>query len=123
MTDFLMNKIKMEDLSPELIANANTIVPRINELLDRFGEYRKCNSGFRSAADQARINPKVTKSKHMIAAAIDLSDPDGKLGKWCLNNTKILEELGLYCEAISSTPGWVHFQIFPPKSGNRFFYP
>lgn len=121
MLDFLMNRIKVEELSPELLANANTIIPKINELLERFGEYRKCNSGYRSSEDQARINPTITKSKHMICAAIDISDIDGKLYKWVLANLPVLKELGFWVE-LQQGP-WVHFQIFPPKSGNRIFQP
>lgn len=123
MSDFLMNRIKLEDLSPELLGNANTIVPRANDLLSHFGEFRACNSGFRSAADQARINPSAPHSKHMEAAAIDLEDKDGKLKHFCVNNQALLASIGLWMESPDHTPTWLHVQCVPPKSGNRIFIP
>jgi uncharacterized protein YcbK (DUF882 family) len=77
MDSYLKGRVKLTDLSDELIRNANTIVPRANELLERFGSYRACTSGYRSPSDQARINPKATHSKHLICAAIDIEDKDG----------------------------------------------
>lgn len=121
MSDFLMGRVKLEDLSPELLGNANTIVPRANDLLSHFGEYRQCNSGYRSAADQARINPKATNSAHLTCQAIDIEDKDGKLKAFCLNNLKLLESIGLWMESPDATPTWVHVQIRPTK--NRIFIP
>lgn len=121
--DFLMGRIKLEELSPELVANTNTIVPAANLLLEAFGEYRACNSGYRSSADQMRINPSAPKSKHMLCAAIDLEDKDGKLKKFCVNNLPLLEKLGLWMESPDSTPTWVHVQCLSPKSGRRIFIP
>lgn len=123
MQDFLMGRTKLEDLTPEQLGNANTIVPKANELLEKFGEFRKCNSGFRSAADQMRINPKAPHSAHTQACAIDLEDADGKLKAWLKANLNVLDELNLYMEAPSSTPTWVHIQAIPPKSGHRIFIP
>ena len=123
MDEFLMNRITLAELTPELLGNANTTVPAANELLDRFGEFRGCNSGYRSPEDQMRINPSAPKSKHMLCAAIDLEDKDNKLKTWCLANLQVLEELGLYMEHPNSTPTWIHVQIVAPHSGNRVFKP
>lgn len=121
--DFLMNKTTLDQLSPELVGNANTTVPRANELLEAFGEYRKCNSGYRTPEDQARINPSAPKSKHLTCQAIDLSDPDGSLDVWCLKNLSVLAKIGLWLEDPSHTVGWCHVQVVPPGSGNRVFIP
>lgn len=118
-----MSRANLEDLSSELQANANTIVPRANDLLSRFGEYRNCNSGYRTPEDQMRINPKAPASKHTICAAIDLEDKDRKLTEFCLNNLEILQEIGLWMEENSSTPTWVHVQCIAPLSGHRIFIP
>jgi hypothetical protein len=63
------------------------------------------------------------KSNHLFGRAVDFADGDGKLKKWILENIKLMEEIGLYMEDFNATKTWVHFQINPPKSGNRFFKP
>lgn len=123
MSDFLMGRAKLEDLSEELIGNANTIVPRANQLLDAFGSSRGCNSGYRTSSDQDRINPGAPLSKHTICAAIDLEDKDGKLKAFCLANLQVLESIGLWIEDPKATPTWLHIQCLPPKSGHRIFIP
>lgn len=132
VNEYLMDRAKLEDLTPEQQANLNTLIPKVNELLERFGEYRKCNSGFRSMSDHLRIYKEkgiTDKSKipmnswHLKAGAIDLEDKNRKLTKWCQKNVSILEELELWCEHPDATPSWLHIQIAPPKSGKRFFNP
>jgi uncharacterized protein YcbK (DUF882 family) len=80
-------------------------------------------SGLRSKEDQARINPGAPKSKHLMGQACDISDKNGELKKWIKANVSVLESAGLWCESFDATPSWVHFQVVPPKSGNRFFIP
>lgn len=121
--EFLMGRITVDQLSPEQMANMNTVIPRANELLEAFGQFRKVNSGFRSQADQQRINPSAPKSKHLLCAAIDLSDSDGELKKFVLANLPLLAKIGLWIENPDKTPGWVHVQCLPPNSGNRVFNP
>lgn len=121
--EYLMGRVKMEDLTDEQVRNLNTIVPAANALLEKFGEYRKVTSGYRSQEDQMRINPSAPKSKHLLCAAVDLEDKDGKLKAWCMANLKVLSLIGLWMESPKSTPTWVHVQCIPPKSGNRVFNP
>lgn len=121
--EYLMNRITIEELTDEQLGNMNVIIPRANDLLDHFGEYRKVNSGYRSLEDQMRINPKAPLSKHMICAAVDLEDANGLLKKWCEENLTILTSIGLWMESPASTPGWLHVQSIPPKSGHRIFIP
>lgn len=120
--EYLMGRAEMTSLPDELISNMNTLVPKINNLLEAFGEYRACNSGYRTIEDQKRINPSAMKSWHLKCAAIDLEDKDRKLLKWILD-TKALEVYDLYMESPDSTPTWVHLQLYPPKSKRRIFIP
>lgn len=91
----------------------------------------KVTSGLRTREDQLRIykakgipESKIPwGSKHLTGGAVDIFDPEKKLQAWCLANIPELEAADLYCEDFGSTPNWVHFQIFPPKSGKRFFMP
>lgn len=133
--EYLQSRAKMSDLPPEQVANLNTIVPRANELLETFGEYRGVNSGYRRLEDHLRIyKEKARKARvpfdvskvpmgsgHLTCRAIDLEDKDGRLYKFCKNNIPLLEKIGLWCEERQG--GWLHCQIFKPRSGKRFFNP
>jgi uncharacterized protein YcbK (DUF882 family) len=121
--EYLMGRTTMDKLTPEQVGNLNTIVPRANELLEAFGEYRKVNSGYRSREDQMRINPSAPLSKHTICAAVDLEDKDGRLKAWCMANLGMLSKIGLWMESPKSTPTWVHVQSIAPRSGSRVFTP
>lgn len=81
------------------------------------------SSCLRSIADQKRINPGAMGSCHLYGAAVDISDPDGKLATWLRNRQSLLAENGLWMEHPAYTKGWVHLQIYSPKSGNRLFFP
>lgn len=80
-------------------------------------------SGLRSAQDQARINPAVKNSAHCSGEAVDISDVDGAIYGWCLENMDVLIRLGIYLECRTYSPRWIHITIRPPKSGNRIFNP
>jgi len=80
-------------------------------------------SCLRSIKDQQRINPKAMGSSHLYGCAVDISDPDGKLAKWLLDNKHKLIECGLWLENPKYTKGWVHLQTFAPKSFLRIFIP
>jgi hypothetical protein len=110
-------------VTAEQEANLAVLLERINRIRAAYGKPMTVTSGLRSEADQARINPKAPRSKHLLGAACDIADASGELKAWAMAHLKTLEESELWCEAFSSTPTWVHFQIFPPKSGKRFFLP
>lgn len=89
-------------------------------------------SGYRSEYDHRRIyaakgitdDKKIPwGSKHLIGAAADILDKDGKIKEWVLQNKNCLEEIGLWAEDFKYTEAWLHLQTQPPKSGNRFFKP
>lgn len=105
----------------EVSGNLDTLLQRINVVRTAWGRPMTVTSGLRSQADQDRINPGAPKSKHLIGAAVDIADSTGDLYRWLKSDPSILERAQLWCEA--GTIGWCHFQIFPPKSGKRWFLP
>lgn len=114
---------KKEDIPEEYQKNMEVFLIKINKIREAYGKAMIVTSGIRTQADQARINPKATKSNHLTGRAIDISDPKKELQIWCKNNVKLLEEVGLWMEDFGSTPNWCHFQDIAPKSGNRWFKP
>jgi hypothetical protein len=112
-----------DELTDEKRFNAEETIDKANQLLERFGETRKVNSGWRPASINKSTVGAAPKSKHMECLAIDLEDKDGSLDAWCLENLEVLQEIGLWLESPESSPGWCHIQIVPPRSGNRVFKP
>lgn len=111
------------DTSPEIAANLAELLDKINQVRAAWGKPMTVTSGLRSAADQQRINPSAPKSKHMTGQACDIADSDGSLASWVRANMKLMVSTGFWFEDFDHTIGWVHFQIVPPKSGNRVFIP
>ena len=120
--DYLMGR-ESPELTDDIRTHISQLLPKVNRLMEEFGEERGVNSGWRTPSMQMKINPKAPKSKHTTGDAIDLEDKDGKLKEWCVDNQDLLEECELYMEHPSATPTWVHLQQIPPRSGNRIFYP
>lgn len=63
------------------------------------------------------------KSWHLMGAAADILDPQNHLKEFILDRVDVLEMFGLWCEDFDVTDGYIHFQIYPPVSGKRFFKP
>ena len=112
--------------------NLEELLVKVNKVRTAYARPMTVTSGYRSMYDHKRIyNAKgifdeskiPMKSKHLFGQAVDIYDPNKELQKWCLDNVKMLEEIGLWMEDFSATKNWVHFQIVPPKSGKRFFMP
>jgi uncharacterized protein YcbK (DUF882 family) len=128
---------KLEDQPEDVRANLAILIAKVNKIREAYGKPMTVTSGLRTMADHLRIyrekaekagvpfdESKVPmKSQHLKGAALDISDPNQELQAWCLANVSTLEQAGLWCESFSATPNWVHFQIFAPRSGNRFFNP
>lgn len=116
-------------LTNDIISNAMMTIDRANRLIDEFQtdsgdhEVRKVNSGWRPPQINATTPNAAAKSRHMTGEAIDISDPEGDLDEWCMDNLPILQAIGLWMEHPSATKGWCHVQIVAPKSGKRVFYP
>lgn len=111
------------NLTAQIRANAAMTVERANALLERFGEVRTVNSGWRPPTVNAATPGAAPFSKHMTGEAVDIADPEGDLDEWCLAHQDALVDIGLWLEHPASTKGWCHVQISPPRSGNRVFYP
>ncbi len=65
----------------------------------------------------------VPASAHRSANAVDIYDPQRRLGAWCVANQDWLDKYGLWCEDFRWTPVWCHFQRVPPRSGKRIYVP
>lgn len=79
------------------------------------------SSGYRSREKNDAVGG-ATLSLHMTANAVDISDPDGHLKDWILQNTHLFPE-NVCFEHFAYTDGWVHLQVIPVPSGNKFFIP
>ncbi|HUM41562.1 MAG TPA: D-Ala-D-Ala carboxypeptidase family metallohydrolase [Fervidobacterium sp.] len=128
----LLKDAKFEDQSQEIQDNLVELLVRINKVRAAYGKPMNVTSGLRSMADHLRIyaqkgitdQSKIPmQSNHLYGRAVDISDPNRELQAWVLKNVKLMEEIGLWMEDFGATPNWLHFQINPPKSGNRFFKP
>lgn len=128
MDSFLMGRIKFEDLSPVMQADAEDLLERVNLLLaDFYHDFpdvpaRTINSGYRTPAANVAAGGAV-KSKHMLCQAVDLSDADNKLGRWFTLFPEKLIKYDLYMENKAYTKNWIHLQLTPPKSKKRTFIP
>lgn len=131
--EFYLRSIKSgctdEDFNDEIKENAFELIRRINAL---------CYTPpmvFSSCLRSKKVHERIYKekgvpadkipwgSKHLYGKAVDVADPKGLLQSWLIKNEEKLKDEGLWCEAFTHTPGWVHFQSEPPKSGKRFFKP
>lgn len=97
----------------------------MNEVRAAYGLPMRVTSGFRTAEDQARVDPAHPQSMHTKGCAVDIYDPnpDKRLWEWCIEHMTLMVELGLYLEDKLYTPRHVHFQSVAPASGSRIFKP
>lgn len=132
----LMHGHIITDLSIAQQHSLEDLQKKINVIRDAWGKPMTITSGFRSELEHIRIYSELAfkrkipfdrskvpmGSAHLKGCAVDISDLDGSLYDWCVKNTKLLEDTGLWCE-IKDDQRRVHFQTYSPKSGNRFFTP
>lgn len=123
--------------SKEVQNNLNVLLDKINKIRTLWGKPMVITNGLRTMDDNIRIYKEKaqkagvpfdlskvpTKNAHLSGSACDVFDPNKDLQKWCKNNEKELEKIGLWMEDFNSTPNWCHFQIYASKSGNRWFKP
>lgn len=125
MDELLMKRAKFNDLPKEVQDNLNILLQKINIIRSKYGKPMKVNDAYRRIEDKPK-NGSAT-SWHYKGAAVDIDDNDsGDFAKWVINNLQLMKDTGLYCEDFRWTNGcgsWVHFQIYPPKSGKRVFVP
>lgn len=108
-------------LKPDVKLNIKMLLFRINYIRHLYGHPFVVTSGLRNMEDQKRVNPKAMASNHLIGAAIDIADNDGELHYWCKSNEEVFVDAGIWMETRQGN--WQHFQIYPPKSGKRWFDP
>lgn len=106
----------------DMLINAGLLIQRVNKLLRHWSDKVKVSSGYRPPVYNKAAHG-ATNSAHLTCEAVDISDPDGKLGKFIMENQWLLSLANVYMEDPSRTPTWVHLQIRPTKSNNRVFKP
>ena len=136
MEELLKGK-NLVDLPKEHQENLAILLEKMNKIRDLWGKPMTVTSGYRSKEDHLRIYKELAVkrnkpfdekaipwgSAHLKAAAVDIADnSEYTLYNWCQSNIKTLEDVGLWCE-VKDDQKRVHFQIYPPKSGHRFFDP
>lgn len=124
----LMGRAKLEDLPPDFQENIRTLNERVNKFFEGYewsSNLKKVNDGYRRPQDTPK-NGSAT-SWHYKGAAVDIDDDDfGTRWRYVWENRQNLKDIGLWMEHPNWTHGngsWLHFQIYPPKSGRRFFIP
>ena len=127
----LIGKHDLKDLPQEHQDNLYILLERVNNVRSLWGKSMTVTSGYRSMEEHLAIYAKKgitdktkipTKSKHLFGQAVDIFDPDLSLTKWLKeNNSQRLIDIKFWCE--EGNKNWVHFQISPPNSGNRWFLP
>ena len=108
-------------VKPEIRTNIKMLLFRINYMRHIYASPFVITSGLRNAEEQKKINPKSPNSKHILGAAIDISDPDGDIHYFFRSNEDLMISVGLWAETRQGN--WQHLQIYPPASGNRWFDP
>jgi uncharacterized protein YcbK (DUF882 family) len=131
----LKELLTSECSNKEHLENLEDLLLKLNVVRAAYGKPLRITSGYRSLEDHLRIyrqkgivdQAKIPmRSKHLYGQAADLTtieDDVKHFQEWVLSNIRLFEEQGLYLEGFAYTKTWVHVQIVPPKSGNRFFIP
>lgn len=131
MVELLSGQCTFEQCTPEQQKNLTELLEKVNKVRTAYGKPMTVTSGLRTMKHHLEIYAKKgifpphvpTKSNHLFGKACDFADGDGALKKWVKENIKLMEEIGLWMEDFSATKTWLHVQINPPASGNRFFKP
>jgi len=123
MQEILMGRAQFQDLPKDYQDNLMDLLEKINKVRDAYGKPMIVNSGYRTPAINEATANSGKNSWHMKCAAVDISDIDGSLWKWTINNLDLMKELGLWMEDKRWTPTWTHYQIYAPNSGHRIFIP
>lgn len=116
-------KVPDDELTPEMLADAQVTVDKVNLFLQRCGLTPRLSSGWRPASVNRAVPGAAVYSNHTKCRAADLADPLGEVDDWALDHLMVLDELGLWLEHPAATKGWCHLQTVPPRSGKRAFYP
>lgn len=122
--------MKIEDINTHKLIATKAQLNSMEELAiamthleDAFGSKFLVTSGLRTPQMQLQINPTAKNSAHLSGEAVDISDPDGIIWGWLMDNMELLEDVGIYLEDKSYCKRWVHCQIRVPNSKSRVFIP
>lgn len=118
--EYTKGRDKASPLSTDQEANLDELLTKMDTFRERYGKPLNVSSGYRDHITNKRVGGSK-RSSHLLCMAIDFSDKDGSLAKFCLDNLDLLETLGLYMESPSFTKGWVHLQT--RATSQRVFNP
>lgn len=147
--DLFAGYLNHPEITDEHWANATSLCPRINKLLDLFeadGNVPLVASpvtgtliSTKNGGWRPQVAPGARNSAHKKGGAADLHDPDARLDVWISSRPKVEEngkswpdvliDCDLYQEDPSATQGqvtkggWCHLSMIAPGSGNRVFIP
>lgn len=117
------DKTHASEYTQEISDNIDKLLILLNKFRKAYDKPLFVSSGWRPPSLNSTIKNAAKKSNHMLGLACDFKDLDGSIDKFCMENIKLLEELGLYLEHPDATPNWSHLQCVSPRSGNRVFKP
>lgn len=120
VSEILMGRHHEYPPTPEMLDNLSTLLVRVNRLRQAYAKPMFVSSGYRPGHYNKQAGG-AKGSAHLDCSAVDFRDRDGKLKKFLLDNTHLLEEFDLYMEDPARTPTWVHLDIKPRKT--RIFKP
>lgn len=103
--------------------NLDKLLEVMNKVRTVYNQPMIVNSGWRPSSINSSTPGAAKNSAHCIGLAVDISDPNGILWKWVLENLQLMKDLGIYLEDKRWTASWVHFGLVKPASGHRIFVP
>ncbi len=117
------------DATPERVANAETLLEKVNRLLAAYRDELPVNPVTQSNVSGAKFGgfrpmdctQGAATSSHKDGRGVDVFDPKGELDAWLTDG--ILEAYGLYREHPEKTDGWCHLTDRAPPSKRRTFWP
>lgn len=126
LAEILMGRVQFSELPKEHQDNLMDLFERINKVRNAYGKPMKVNDGYRRPQDAPKNG--AAASNHFKGAAIDIDDDDTLyMWNWVKNNLQLMKDIGLWMEDPRWTHGkvgtWMHFQLYPPKSGKRIYIP
>ncbi len=103
------------DFTPEIRANAEDLLNRVNGLLGELGQLEglmsqniQVSSGWRPPSINAATPGSAKRSLHMVGKAVDIVDPHRILYGMIMKHADLLHKYGLWMESMISAPTWCH---------------
>lgn len=112
-----------DDYTQEISDNLDKLLIPMNQIRTAWGNPMVVDSGWRPPSINAATPGAALHSKHMLGLAVDISDENGSLWAWVLQNLDLMKQFGIFFEDKRWTPTWTHFQLGAPASGKRIFVP